>query len=168
MTGARKGWRAKGIRRLPEFATSPDEGVLLQDKFCDHLRIEIREVCHILHDMLKVSEMVRHGVKENGGEDVVVFNFAHGGDAVVIASHFSECVAERCFIGETNLKDFLKKADLGVSAVVFVERAETDENIVRGTTAIDAENRHVCSRDPQEHERTDGVIVLHPGVVGVR
>ena len=63
----------------------------------------------MLHGMLKVSEMVRHGVKENGGEDVVVFNFAHGGDAAVIASHFSECVAERCFIGETSLKTFLRR-----------------------------------------------------------
>jgi hypothetical protein len=166
MAEAWKGWRARGISRLPEFATSPDEGVLVQDAFGDHLRIEIREVCHILHGILKVSGIVRHGVKENGGEDVVVFNFAHGGDAVVIALHFSERVTERCFIGETNLKDFLKKADLGVSALVFVERAETDKNIVRGSTALDAVK--VCCRDPQEHERTEGVIVLHPGVVGVR
>jgi hypothetical protein len=80
---------AGGISWLSKFAASPDQGVLVQDELGDHLRVEIREMSHILRGLLKVSEMVRHGMEENHGGNVVVFDFANGGDATVIASHFS-------------------------------------------------------------------------------
>jgi len=154
-----------GISWLSEFGASPDQGVLVQDALGDHLRVKIREVGHILHGLLKVGEMVRHGVEENHGENVVVFDFAHDGGAAVIASHFSKCIAERCIVVETNFKNFHEKADLGVSALVFVPRAETDKEIVRGSTGFDVVK--VCSGDSLEHEGTEVVIILHPYIVSI-
>jgi hypothetical protein len=67
-----------------------------------------------------LSEVLLESVKENNRKNVVIAELAHGHDAFTIRAKFGESLAERFVMTEINIKNFEKKVELSVSALLFV------------------------------------------------
>ena len=96
---------------------------LVQDALGDHIKVNIGAMRQVLDGLSKTgegAEAVGYGMKEDGGEDVIVFDLAHGGNTTEVASHLCKGVAEGCVINNSNFKELHKQANLGVGALVFM------------------------------------------------
>jgi hypothetical protein len=52
----------------------------------------------------RLGEVARHAVEQNNCENDIVFDFPHGSDTMGIASHFSQRVAQRGVVVQTDFK----------------------------------------------------------------
>lgn len=80
----------------------------------------MRRVLDGLQKIDEGAEAVGQGMKEDGGEDVIVFDLAQGRNTAEVASHLRKCVAGGCVIGESNFKRLHKQAGLSVGTLVVM------------------------------------------------
>jgi hypothetical protein len=129
--GALKGFEGGKGRRVEDGDVSGEIGWLastaeldlVQDALGDHIKVNIGVMRQVLDGLSMTgegAEAVGYGMKEDGGEDVIVFDLAHGGNTTEVASHLCKGVAEGCVINNSNFKELHKQADLGVGALVFM------------------------------------------------
>ena len=77
-----------------------------------------------------MGEIAVHGMNEEGSENVVIFDFAHGHNATMKSTGFRKRVPEWGVISQAEFKGFHKEGDLGICALMFVEFVKAGKDFV--------------------------------------
>lgn len=94
-----------------EFAGSAVELGLVQDDLGKHIKVNIGVESQFLDGLSKMGEgtvAVGYGMKEDGDEDVLVFDLAHRGNTTEVALYLRKGVADGCVINKSDVKDLQK------------------------------------------------------------